>query len=257
MIRRTGGSLKVALLRLALVLVLVPERAHAVPLSPVQAYNEGNRLYAAKDYEGAVRAYEKALEAGHDPRVHYNLGNALFRAGKVGEAIASWRRARYLAPRDRDVENNLGFARAYRVDKTLPAAGPLARALGRAFEWMSRREAALAMAIAFTLAGLALAAWIVWRVAALGYGAALLAVVGGYALVAQQLWANEVAARPAVIVQSEVSAASGPGDEFKAVMLLHDGTEVLVREVRGDYDLVQLPGGSGGWLKKDALERVY
>jgi len=229
----------------------------AVALGPVQAYNEGNRLYAAKDYEGAVRSYEKALEAGHDPRVHYNLGNAQFRAGRVGEAIVNWRRARYLAPRNRDVENNLGFARAYRVDKTLPDSGPLARGLARAFEWMSRREAALAMAVAFSLAGLALAAWIVWRIAALGFAAVVLSVVGVYAFVSQQLWANEVASRPAVIVQPEVSAASGPGDEFKAVMLLHDGTEVLVREVRGDYDLVQLPGGSGGWLKKDALERVY
>ena len=229
----------------------------AVALGPVQAYNEGNRLYAAKDYEAAARSYEEALKAGHDPRVHYNLGNALFRAGKVGEAIANYRRALYLAPRDRDIENNLAFARAYRVDKTTPGAGPLERALGHAFRWMSRREAVFAMAIAFTLAGLALAAWIVWRGAALGSAAVVLAVVGAYAFVAQQLWANEVAERPAVIVQSEVSAASGPGDEFKAVMLLHDGTEVQLREVRGDYDLVQLPGGSGGWLKKDALERVY
>lgn len=229
----------------------------AVALGPVQAYNQGNRLYAEKDYVGAAKSYEEALEAGHDPRVHYNLGNALFRTGKIGEAIVNYRRAHYLAPRDRDIDNNLAFARAYRVDKTPAGPGPLERALAAAFRWMSRREAAFAMAIAFTLAGLALAAWIVWRAAPLGFGAVLLAVVGAYAFVAQLLWANEVAAHPAVIVQSEVSAASGPGDEFKAVMLLHDGTEVQVRETRGDYDLVQLPGGNGGWLKKDALEPVY
>jgi uncharacterized protein YgiM (DUF1202 family) len=54
-----------------------------------------------------------------------------------------------------------------------------------------------------------------------------------------------------------VNAASGPGDEFKQVLLLHDGTEVRVRETRGDWALVQLPGGSGGWLKQSAIERVY
>jgi uncharacterized protein YraI len=85
----------------------------------------------------------------------------------------------------------------------------------------------------------------------------MLALLGLYGFLAQQLWAGEVASRPAVVVVAEVSAASGPGDEFKQVLLLHDGTEVRIREIRGAWVLVQLPGGSGGWLKQAALERVY
>jgi len=229
----------------------------ALVLGPVQAFNEGNKLYAQKDYEGAVHAYEQALQAGHDARAHYNLGNALFRTGKIGRAIANYRRAWYLSPRDHDIEANLAFARAYRTDKTPAPSSPLARLADRTLRWMSRREAALAAGLLFTLAGMVLAAWIVWRVAALGVAAGALAVLALYCFVAQQQWAGEVAAHPAVVVVPEVNAASGPGDEFKQVMLLHDGTEVRIRETRGDYALVQLPGGSGGWLKTAAIERVY
>jgi uncharacterized protein YgiM (DUF1202 family) len=60
-----------------------------------------------------------------------------------------------------------------------------------------------------------------------------------------------------VVVAPEVNALSGPGEEYKQILLLHDGTEVRIRESRGGYLLVQLPGGSGGWIRKDAVERVY
>lgn len=227
-------------------------------LGPVEAYNEGNRLYAQKDFAGAVRAYEEALRSGNDPRAHYNLGNALFRTGKIGEAIVHFRRAYYLAPRDHDIATNLAFARAYRLDKGATSSpSPLAHAADRTLRVLSRSEAALLAGVLFTLAGLALSAWIVWRVRLLAFAAGLCALLGLYGFLAQQLWAGEVAERPAVVVVPEVSAASGPGDEFKQVLLLHDGTEVRVRETRGEWALVQLPGGSGGWLKQSAVERVY
>jgi tetratricopeptide (TPR) repeat protein len=229
----------------------------ALVLGPVQAYNEGNRLYAQKDYAGAVRAYEEALKSGHDPRTHYNLGNALFRTGRIGEAIVHYRRAYYLAPRDHDVETNLAFARAYRVDKSTGGSSPLAVAAERALRWLSRREATVLAGVLFSLAGLALSAWVVWRGRPLAAVAGVLALLGLYGFLAQQLWAAEVASRPAVVVVAEVSAASGPGEEFKQVLLLHDGTEVKIREVRGEWLLVQLPGGSGGWLRQSAIECVY
>jgi len=226
-------------------------------LGPVQAYNEGNRLYAQKDYAGAVHAYEEALKTGNDPRVHYNLGNALFRSGKIGEAIVHYRRACYLAPCDHDVAANLAFARAYRLDKSTAVPSPIAHLADRTLRQLSRTEAALLAGVLFTLAGLAFSAWIVWRGRLLAFATGVCALIGLYGFLAQQLWAGEVADRPAVVVVPEVSAASGPGDEFKQVLLLHDGTEVKIRETRGEWALIQLPGGSGGWLKQSAVERVF
>jgi tetratricopeptide (TPR) repeat protein len=231
--------------------------ALSVALTPLEAYNQGNKLYAQKDYAGAIQAYEQALEAGPCAAVHYNLGNALFKSGQIGRAILSYRRARYLDPRDPDIAANLDFARSYRVDKVLALPSPFARALDSVLHRLSRRAAAVLAPVCFLLAGVLLSLWIVRRWAVLAIGAALLALVALFGLVTQQVWAGEVAARPAVVVVPEVNALSGPSEEFKQILLVHDGTEVRIREARGDYLLVQLPGGSGGWVRKDAVERVY
>lgn len=230
--------------------------AAALVATPRDAYNQGNRLYAAKDYAGAAAAYREALTGGHDARVHYNLGNALFKSGKIGEAILNYRRATALAPRDRDVADNLAFARAYRLDRFPQTQNPLALVLDRVFHRLSYAESALGAALLAAFAALLLAAWIVWRRAALGIGAAVLGAGALFCFVTQQVWAADVGAQPAVVIVSEVSAASGPSDEAKQILLLHDGTEVRIRETRGEYMLVQVPGG-GGWIKKSAVERVY
>src|ERR1044072_9259149 len=245
--RRTGEDLTVVIATLIALLL-----AWAPPTS----YNQGNKLYAARDYAGAATAYREALKAGPSAPALFNLGNALFKSGKVGEAIVQYRRAHYLAPRDADITANLEFARRYRVDRLPPASGPLAQVVDDAMHRLSIREAALLAALLFALAGAALSMWIVRRWPALLATAAVFAAVALYGFAARQTWASEVGGHPAVVVVSEVNALSGPSTEFKQILVMHDGTEVEIREARGDYLLVQLPGG-GGWVPKNAVERVY
>ena len=45
------------------------------------------------------------------PAIYFNLGNAYFKAGQLGRAIAALREAEKLAPRDPDVRANLQFIR--------------------------------------------------------------------------------------------------------------------------------------------------
>ena len=229
----------------------------ATALTPVGAYNEGNRLYARKDYAGAAAAYQAALSEGPSAVVLYNLGNAEFKAGQMGRAILAYRRARYLAPRDADILSNLAFARSYRADKTMAAPGPLARAFDQVFHALSHRESTTLAAFGFLLAALGLGWWIVRRGAAAIVAASLFAALALFALVTQFVWKAEIDARPAAVIVPEVNALSGPSDDAKEILLLHDGSEVSVREVRGDYVLAQLPGGGGGWIRRDALERVF
>jgi tetratricopeptide (TPR) repeat protein len=228
----------------------------ALATGPIVAYNQGNQLYARKDYPAAALAYQQALVAGPNAAVHFNLANALFKSGRIGQAIIHYRRARYLDPRDGDIATNLSFARAYRVDKMLASQSPLSQALDVAFHGLSRREATLLGPIFFTLAGACLSLWIVRRWAPLVVVAVLCGAASLYGIVSQRTWAAEIGERPAVVVVPEVNALSGPGEEFKQILLVHDGTEVKIREARGDYLLVQLPGG-GGWVPKQAVERVY
>ena len=226
-------------------------------VAPVPAFNRGNQLYASKDYAGAAKSYEEARACGANAAVEYNLGNAWFKQGRMGRAILSYRRARFLAPRDADVASNLAFARQYRVDKLPTIPSPLARAMDQIFHLLSLREAAILGAVAGFLAALLAAAWIVRRWTALAIAATVIALVALFGFVTQQVWNAELDEHPAVVIATEVNALSGPSEDAKEILQLHDGTEVRIREARGDFDLVQLPGGTGGWVKKSEIERIY
>jgi len=78
---------------------------------------KGNEAYQQGDYESASKYYLRAIKnnAGNG-HIYYNLGNAYFRQGFYGRAIASYRRAKIQLPRDPDVIANLQLARDEDVD---------------------------------------------------------------------------------------------------------------------------------------------
>jgi tetratricopeptide (TPR) repeat protein len=52
---------------------------------------KGNAAYAARDFAGAVAAYQQAIAASpNDPMGHYLLGEAELAAGNMAEAEAAW-----------------------------------------------------------------------------------------------------------------------------------------------------------------------
>ena len=95
-------------LTLALLALLVgPGRAADLGAAQSAAV-AGDRAYEAGELEEAAAQYTLALEQGLDHAVvHYNLGNAWFRQGQVGRAIASYERALRRNPRDAAARANL------------------------------------------------------------------------------------------------------------------------------------------------------
>lgn len=74
----------------------------------------GNKFYESKDYPSAIRMYESVLKQGVESApLYFNLGNAYFKNGDLGEAILNYMRARRLDPGDEDIQSNLEFARQY------------------------------------------------------------------------------------------------------------------------------------------------
>lgn len=52
-------------------------------------FKEGDKLYAEGDYEGAVKAFERAYELSKQPALKYNLANAYERLARYEEALAA------------------------------------------------------------------------------------------------------------------------------------------------------------------------
>ena len=78
----------------------------------VADFSAANKLYAEGKFANAATAYERNLSCGtQSPALWFNAGNAEFKAGRLGKAIAAYRRAELLAPRDAELLANLAFVR--------------------------------------------------------------------------------------------------------------------------------------------------
>jgi len=226
-------------------------------LTPAELYNEGNRHYEAGNYYDAIDAYEEAIKQVTNAQLFYNIGNSYFKVSKIGKAILNYRRARSLRPRDVDINHNLMFARNYRVDKIQIAQSPIANILSRIFHYLSLYEAQFLCTILFLLNAISVSLYVIKRRNLFGYIAIIGVLFCVIFFVNWQIWIHELTSHHAVIIAPEVKALSGPGEDYKEILVIHDGSEVFIREERGDYTLIQLPGGMGGWITREALEEIY
>ena len=77
------------------------------------SFDSANKLYEQGKFPEAAGAYEQMIKSGTvSPAIYFNLGNAYFKAGQLGHAIAALREAENLSPRDPDMRANLQFIRA-------------------------------------------------------------------------------------------------------------------------------------------------
>lgn len=225
--------------------------------TPAHLLREGNTFYEAGDYSEAIALYEEAAEQTTHPVLFYNLGNSYFKKGKMGKAILNFRRAFFLAPRDNDISFNLAFARNYRVDKIKFEQGPFGRIIFTIFHFFSMIETQYLTAVFFLALSIFAAFFIIYRRTFFSYLALGSLSVCIFFFINWHTWTQEKNGNYAVVIVPEVSALSGPSEDYKEILLIHDGTEVKVQEKRGTYVLIKLPGGIGGWVPEDVLEEVY
>jgi tetratricopeptide (TPR) repeat protein len=200
--------------------------------------------------------YEQAASNTKNGLLYYNLGNAYFKSGQIGKALLNYNRARFIAPRDQDINANIQFIRNYRIDKNLIIESPIIKIISILFHFVSWQEAMFLSAIIFFLTIILIALAIIFYQRIFGYIAIGAGVIFIYLFITWQIWQWEKSSARAVIVATEVTLRSGPGLDYKDILIGHDGLEVKILESRGEYFLVQFPGG-GGWVEAKSIEKIF
>ena len=215
-------------------------------------FDAANKLYAQNQFPEAMVAYEQILGSGQtSPALSFNFGNACFKAGELGRAIAAYRQAEALTPRDPDVRANLQFARNQ-------VAGPRAvrpawqRWLGNLSgkEWLWLTTAAVWLAAGLVMARLVkpalrttLRPW-TW-----GAFAATALLIAETATAHRQ----NFTAQSAVVITPDVTVRNGPFDESPSTFTVHDGAELLVLDRKDNWFQVTDGGRNVGWIKRDVV----
>jgi len=246
--------MKHSLLLLALLLPLFAwgDAASVIAISPDAQFDAANKLYAQSKFAEAPAEYNKLIQAGSiSPALYFNLGNAYFKSGQIGRAIAAYRQAEEIAPRDPDVRANLQFARNL-VQGPKIGAGRIQRWLGTlsTVEWVALSTIAVWVTLGLLIACLikpslkpALRSWI-W----LTIGTTL--AIFACARTAVSLNASH---KLAVVAINEATVRNGPFDESPSAFTAHDGAELRVLDHKDNWLQVTDGGTRVGWLKTDSL----
>ncbi len=227
--------------------VLAAPAATLIASNTAAEFDLANKLYEQGKFPEAVSAYE-ALAAGGvaSANLWFNLGNASYKAGQMGRAIAAYRMAERLTPRDPALRANLQFVRSkvYSDEKTRIPFWKTAIRLATLNEWTGLTAMFFWALCAVLMTG---------EMARRRYtktvlvGVAVLLLCGGSLAAAFA----ERATIEAVVVAREVTARFGPLDESQAAFQLRDGAEIMVLDAKGDWLQVRDAEKREGWMRRD------
>ena len=231
---------------------VIDATAEGEGLAAAQQLVMANAAYEAGNFAESIQSYEALIERGYDGGLlHYNLGDALLRNGELGRAIASFRRARKRAPRNREIRANLEFARkSARDDIAPPEPSAVPRTI---FFWhygLSRSELWQVMIISNLLFWLLVSARALYRRRSELLRWAVIVCLAPLVASAGSLLVHAVALqRIAVILPPELNVYSGTGVDTEVRFKLHAGCEIRLVEELGDWIRIALPDGQQGWIE--------
>ncbi len=224
-------------------------------------WNEANSAYDSGDYDRAIKSYLSLVERGVvSGELFYNLGNAYYKAGKIGAAIGYYRKALIVKPSLKVCEENLRLVRNQVVDKVeLQPRGILGDIWFEIIGFMSPDFYLMACAVLFWFS----AAVISLLILSAGHRRRLiylLIIIGSLliltSLVAGSAIKQELRQRPGVIVTPSIELIEGPGEDFGKLLTCHDGLELNILSSRQGYYLVELANGLKGWVPMDAVMEI-
>jgi tetratricopeptide (TPR) repeat protein len=246
------------MIRFLLITLFLLKTAGADPLAK---FDEGVRLYDAKEYEGAARAFESILaEGAANGATYFNLGNAYYRHGEFGRAILNFERAVRYLPNDLDLQANLAEARRHAVDRI---EAPLRLIV---WDWLDSVrnqlnifQLSLLLALLGGISALLLA--LPKLKPALDLAGLRRATAVSLALFAlSAVWyswnAADFSHPTALVLVEKADVYSAPDQGAKQLFTLHEGTKVSTRDSAAGWTSIRLADGRQGWLRATDVEAI-
>jgi tetratricopeptide (TPR) repeat protein len=233
-----------------------------VAATPDELFATANSAYEAADYDAAISTYETILAYGlYDPRVHYNLGNAFFKSGRLGASILHYERALKLDPGDNEARQNLDLARSQIRDRM---AGPELQ-----FPLLALRD----LVDGISLNGITLLFFVFYlptaaligaiplssdpvRRRVFAYGAVVLGICTLVVIAGLGYKISDATTERAIVMEERVDVLAGPGEDNTVLYTVHEGTRLDIRNRREGWLQISLPDAGAGWIPISAAEQV-
>jgi hypothetical protein len=213
-----------------------------------QAFNDGH-------FQEAIDNYTVLLKKGQtSAALFYDLGNAWFRLGDLGQAVLNYERALALEPRHAEAQANLRLAR----DE--------ARSLELEKGWIERyvgfgnsNQYSMAAAVSLWLTFFLVVRLYFQRQRSAKVIALIVILFGLFVGASVATYIMETGANGAalaIVTRKNVDARLATADSAKTVLSLPPGSQIKIVSNRGDWTYAMLPNGLHGWIPATSAEKV-
>ncbi|MBX2987970.1 MAG: tetratricopeptide repeat protein [Bdellovibrionaceae bacterium] len=236
----------------------------AAPRGFEDTFRAGLASYQNKDFEKARAEFNQALSL--EPRntaAMTNFALTLYQLNEKGAAIAWFRRVLAVDPRQEEARAGLTFAVSQLEIKEIPHRIETFETLRDNFlQYIPLKQALVLTALLLLASGWLLLNWLGERRRTLRlkeppppfpFKTAFLCTVflGMATLLLLKIYDQTIPR--GTIIPPKVAAKASPSDAGVSMFDLHEGFEVIIRDVRDDWVQVTYPGGLTGWIPKQAL----
>ncbi len=226
-----------------------------------EMYNNAGELYRSNFFGEALRIYEELIASGvENPDLYFNASNAAYRAGSIGKAVLYIEKTLQLNPSDPDALSNLRFLNTQKQDREPENDNAVIAFFARQYGFINVNSVALWSGISFAAAMLLAAlslfidGWL--RQVLIGIAVVCTVIFVLSTVITLQKVNHSDSVVEAVIMEPEVNAYSGPGEDNTHIFNIHEGTKVVIERTQDEWNLIRLQSGAGGWISADAMEKI-
>ncbi|MGB6267678.1 MAG: SH3 domain-containing protein, partial [Olleya sp.] len=209
----------------------------------------------------AITKYESILDTKqHSADLYYNLGNAHYKLNNIAPSIYYYEKALQLKPNDKEVLNNIAYAKNMTVDaiQTVPQLG-LSRLFNKVTHTLSYDSwAKLAIALMVVFVMLFLLYYFTFSTTTkrltfvLSFVFLFLSLASvGLAFQKQTLDKKN---NPAIVFAQETKVKTEPNLGSTDAFVLHEGTKVQVIDTISNWKKIKIDDGKTGWIISDDIK---
>jgi tetratricopeptide (TPR) repeat protein len=218
-------------------------------------FESANEMYKQQNYEKAIEYY-KTLEKYNliSSELFYNLGNSYYKLNKVGPSIYYYEKALKLNPLNKDVQNNLVFARRLALDNIEELPKTVFQKLNsRYLQKLSYNQWAIVSIVFCALVSLLFLLFYFSnqpRSKRTYFVTSLISFL--FLIISLTITYNQFSYfknnKVAIVFAEETEVRNAPSLNSEEVFTLHEGTKVIVLDTIDDWKKIKIADGKIGWI---------